>query len=200
MESHPERLEIFHESQRNNELVIQQSIEDSAINEPPSQEISSITVANESNSEVIPSSNITVSTTTTTSTTSINKDLINGDQTEFAHKVQEDINKELGDDPLTCLSCSGKESLADNLRKIEMAKHNGTKKGKYTKKAYINIPHHLGDKYHKLNPYQPTFKRAEYNIDHIFANFECKGIENELLALGRYQLSDHRLVISEFTT
>ena len=89
--------------------------------------------------------------------------------------------------------------MADNLRKLKMARQGG-KKTKFTKKAYINIPHHLGPAYHKINRYEPTFKRAEYNIDHIFVNFECHGIQNKLLALGRYKLSDHMLVISDFTT
>jgi len=110
-----------------------------------------------------------------------------------------EILEELGDDPLTCLPSVGcKESLADNLRKLNLRQESGTKT-KFVKKAYINIPYHLGPEFRKLNRYEPTFKRADYNIDHIFTNFECKGIRNQMLALGRYKLSDHRLIVSEFT-
>ena len=133
---------------------------------------------------------------------------------------------------MTCLPSVGcKESLADNLRKLNMKDQSGTKT-KFVKKAYINIPYehfvlfllyvpsvryrvikrptlcfsfsvffvryHLGPQFRKLNRYEPTFKRADYNIDHIFTNFEVKEIKNQMLALGRYKLSDHRLVVSEF--
>ena len=106
---------------------------------------------------------------------------------------------ELGDDPLTRLACSTKGSLADNMKKMRMGKQRGlVKKFKFTENAYINIPYHLGEGYRKLNRYEPTFKRAGYNIDHIFANFECRDIKNSVLALERHKLSDHALVISEF--
>lgn len=206
MESHPERLQIFNENQQKSQLLISSELRVPSVDLESQSQDSNIndnvlTVANESNSDMVPIPSITVTATSVPNMS--NQDLVDSKETEIGHKIQMDIDKELGDDPLTCLSCSGKESLADNLRKLQLAKHNktrGKKKAKFTKKAYINIPHHLGEKYHKLNPYKATFKRAEYNIDHIFANFECKEIKNDLLALGRYQLSDHGLVISEFMT
>ena len=112
---------------------------------------------------------------------------------------QTEILEYLGDDPLTAVPAIGiKESLADNLRRLNMREESGTAT-KFVIKAYINIPYHLGPGFHKLNRFEPTFKRADYNIDHIFTSFECKGVKNNMLALGRYKLSDHRLVVSEFT-
>eukprot|EP01084_Bolivina_argentea_P286318 491147_1 len=115
---------------------------------------------------------------------------------EVENKINKDINAELSGDPLTCLECKNniKKSLADNMRKVKLSKEKVYKKRKVkiTKKAYINIPHYLGPTYRKLNKYESTFKRAQYNIDHIFANFKCDKVVNDLLALGRYKLSDHQ--------
>lgn len=108
------------------------------------------------------------------------------------------VDDELERDPLTGIGKrmqgQPKRSLVDNFRKMK-AQHDG---GKLTKKAYINIPYYFGKEFHKINLYEATFKRADYNIDHIFANFECKNIRNRVLCLEKGKLSDHGLVIAEF--
>jgi len=180
MESHPERVQIYNDQREKNQPLINELHEDEA-------------EENKNNDIILVPSEIN------NSKEKMSDDLVASNQTEIALKMNADIEEELGDDPLTCLSCHGKESLVDNLRKMQMIREGG-KKTKFTKKAYINIPHHLGATFHKINRYEPTFKRADYNIDHIFANFKCHGVKNNLLALGRYKLSDHRLVVSEFTT
>jgi len=72
------------------------------------------------------------------------------------------------------------------------------KKAKYVKKSYLNLPYYLGPKFIKLNGYEITFKRAKYNIDHIFANFDVHDIVNETYAEDLKILSDHRLIICQF--
>ena len=185
MESHPERVELYNQNQKvkHQRMLNEEDIE-LEIEEEKKEE----------NHE----HDFVLSQKMAKNEDMMSQDLVSKEHNEYTHKIDADIEDELGDDILTQLSCQGKESLADNLRKLKMARSGG-KKTKFTKKAYINIPHHLGASFRKLNRYEPTFKRAEYNIDHIFANFECRDIKNHLLALGRYKLSDHRLVVSEFT-
>jgi len=72
-------------------------------------------------------------------------------------------------------------------------------KPKYVKKGYINIPYHLGSKFSKINGYQVTFKRAKYNIDHIFCDFPVFNIINETFGEQKKVLSDHVLVVSQFS-
>merc|ERR1711915_1092178 len=90
-------------------------------------------------------------------------------------------------DPLTGIGKrmkgNPKRSVVDNIRK-KRARPKFGRKAKMTKKAYINIPHYLGDDFHKINLFEPTFKRADFNIDHVFVNFEIndEDIKNRLLA------------------
>eukprot|EP00485_Elphidium_margaritaceum_P024269 CAMPEP_0202712790 /NCGR_PEP_ID=MMETSP1385-20130828/45778_1 /ASSEMBLY_ACC=CAM_ASM_000861 /TAXON_ID=933848 /ORGANISM="Elphidium margaritaceum" /LENGTH=510 /DNA_ID=CAMNT_0049372949 /DNA_START=88 /DNA_END=1620 /DNA_ORIENTATION=- len=200
MESHPRRLEIYNESQKKRMLFNHQHEHDDEEKSPNAHDDDDddedadmkidhgdcdLQIAGDANNCALAKDRMS-------------QDLVSVNQTEIALKINAEIDEELGNDALTCLQCAAtKESLADNLRKLRMAAQDGTKT-KFTKKAYINIPHYLGSSFHKLNRYEPTFKRAEYNIDHIFANFECKSIKNHLLALGRNKMSDHRLVVSEF--
>merc|ERR1712107_28579 len=104
------------------------------------------------------------------------------------------IASDLDRDPLTGI---GRRMKGNPKRSLV---HNLQNRANVTKKAYINITHHLGDGFHKINRYEPTFKRAEYNIDHIFANFECRNVKNRLLADKNGKLSDHALVVCEFET
>eukprot|EP00484_Ammonia_sp_Unknown_P030091 CAMPEP_0197025906 /NCGR_PEP_ID=MMETSP1384-20130603/6107_1 /TAXON_ID=29189 /ORGANISM="Ammonia sp." /LENGTH=525 /DNA_ID=CAMNT_0042454493 /DNA_START=149 /DNA_END=1726 /DNA_ORIENTATION=- len=204
MESHPERVRIFTETQSKKMLINAGNehehnpnlqLADKVHEDKDEEEEDDLGDAKEAVNDVVISMD-EHDDKPSKKEDAMSKSLVN--EMEMAHKIDADIYDELGDDPLTPLPCSTKESLADNLRKLKMARQGG-KKTKFTKKAYINIPHHLGPTFHKLNRYEPTFKRAEYNIDHIFANFKCEQVKNSLLALGRYKLSDHRLVVSEFS-
>ena len=63
------------------------------------------------------------------------------------------------------------------------------------KKTYLPIENILGLR--KLNTHEPTFKRKDWNIDHILVNFHFKNLKC-LLHAKRGGLSDHFLVVAKF--
>jgi len=94
-------------------------------------------------------------------------------------------------DPLTLISY-------DILPPELMPPNINTQHMKYVKRSYLNIPYYLGPNFVKINGYQITFKRAHYNIDHIFANFNVHNVVNESYAEDIEILSDHRLIVCQF--